>query len=64
MRTKTTAKLSTPLYQRARRAADGSGYSSVEEFIEHAVEKELMIFESAETKDDVMKKLKGLGYID
>jgi len=64
MRTKTTVKLGTPLFERARRAADASGYSSVEEFIEHAVEKELLTFESAEAKDDVMKKLKGLGYID
>jgi hypothetical protein len=64
MRDKTTVKLSTPLYQRARRAAGESGYSSAEEFIEHAVEKELLSFEGAEAKDDVMKKLKGLGYID
>lgn len=61
---KTTVKLNAALCRRARRAADGSGYSSVEEFIEHAIERELQVFESAESKDDVMKKLKGLGYID
>ncbi len=57
MRSRSTVKLSAPLCERARRAAEEAGYSSLEEFIEHAVEKELLIFESAEGKDDVMKKL-------
>ena len=64
MRSKTTVKLNTTLCDRARRAADETGYSSLEEFVEHAIEKELQSFEAAESKDDVMKKLKGLGYIE
>jgi hypothetical protein len=64
MRSKTTVKLSTALCERARRAADETGYSSLEEFVEHAIEKALMNLEAPELQKDVMKKLKGLGYIE
>jgi len=63
MLSKTTVKLSKSICDRARRAAEALGYSSREEFIEHAVEKELANFEAQESKDDVMRKLKGLGYL-
>jgi metal-responsive CopG/Arc/MetJ family transcriptional regulator len=63
MLSKTTVKLSKSICERARRAADALGYSSREEFIEHAIEKELANFEAQESKDDVMRKLKGLGYL-
>lgn len=63
MLSKTTVKLSKPLCERARRAAEALGYSSLEELIEHAIEKELTNFEGRESKDDVMRKLKGLGYL-
>ena len=39
------------------------GYSSVEEFITHALEKELAQLEKADSEDEIKKKLKGLGYI-
>ena len=39
-------------------------FSSREEFIEHAIEKELAHYEEGESKDDVLRKLKGLGYIE
>jgi hypothetical protein len=41
-----------------------AGYSSLEEFIEHAVEKDLGRLEEADSKEDLMKKLKGLGYLE
>ena len=63
MLSKTTVKLSKSICERARRAAEALGYSSREEFIEHAIEKELANFEARESKDDVMRKLKGLGYL-
>lgn len=41
------------------------GYSSAQEFVEHMLEKELArIEEDAETKEDILKKLKGLGYLE
>ena len=63
MLSKTTVKISRPLGDRAKRAAEALGYSSREEFIEHAIEKELANFEASESKDEVARKLKGLGYL-
>ena len=40
-----------------------SGYSSVEEFITHCLEKEIAKIEEADSEDEIKKKLKGLGYI-
>jgi metal-responsive CopG/Arc/MetJ family transcriptional regulator len=60
----TTVKLNKSLCQRAGKAARKAGYSSLEEFIEHAIEKHLAHFEDPESKEEVMRKLKGLGYLD
>jgi hypothetical protein len=46
-----------------KRYSDLAGYSSVEEFITHALEKELAQLEKADSEDEIKKKLKGLGYI-
>lgn len=61
---KTAVKIEKSLCQRAEHAAAKAGYSSREEFIEHAIEKELAHHEEGESKDEVMRKLKGLGYIE
>ena len=57
-------KIEKSLAARAEAAAAKAGYSSREEFIEHAIEKELAHYEDGESKDEVMRKLKGLGYIE
>lgn len=64
MPSKTTVKLNKVLCQRAARIAEHAGYSSVEEFIEHVLEKELAHFEESDSKEEVVKKLKGLGYLE
>lgn len=51
------------LLARAKRAADLAGYSSVEELVTHALEKELARIEHADSEEEIKKKLKGLGYI-
>jgi metal-responsive CopG/Arc/MetJ family transcriptional regulator len=56
-------KLDKRLLMRVRRAVDLAGYSSVEEFITHAIEKELAQLENAETEEEIRRKLKGLGYL-
>jgi metal-responsive CopG/Arc/MetJ family transcriptional regulator len=56
-------KLDKALLARIKRYSDLAGYSSVEEFITHALEKEIAQLEEAESEEDVRKKLKGLGYI-
>jgi hypothetical protein len=56
-------KLEKSLMLRIKRAADLAGYSSVEEFITHVLEKEIAELEQAESEEELKKKLKGLGYI-
>lgn len=56
-------KLDRELLARVRRYSDIAGYSSVEEFITHALEKELALLEEADSEDEIRKRLQGLGYI-
>jgi metal-responsive CopG/Arc/MetJ family transcriptional regulator len=56
-------KLDKALLAKVKRYADLAGYSSVEEFITHCLEKELALLEDADSEEDIKKKLKGLGYI-
>ena len=59
-------KLDKDLLERCKVQAKKSGYSSVEEFIVHTLEKELKKTEmkSQEGAEEVAKRLRGLGYID
>jgi len=56
-------KLDKALLAKVKRYADLAGYSSVEEFITAALEKEIAQFEGSESEEEIKKKLKGLGYI-
>lgn len=56
-------KLDKDLLARVQRYSDMAGYSSMEEFISHALEKELAVLEEADSEEEVRKRLKGLGYI-
>jgi hypothetical protein len=56
-------KLDKALLIRVKRYSDLAGYSSVEEFITHALEKEIAQLDEAESEQEIKKKLKGLGYI-
>ena len=57
-------KIDNELYDKAKSYADTAGYSSVDEFIHHVLEKELAkIEEGGESIEEVEKRLKGLGYI-
>ena len=64
MFSKASVNLGKPLRERARLAAAKAGYSSIEEFVTHAVEKELARVEEAESKEAVTQQLKGLGYLE
>lgn len=57
-------KIDDGLYDRAKRAADAAGYSSVEEFIAHCVENELLKLKTDEAESQVADQLRGLGYIE
>ena len=58
-----SVKLEKSLLVKVKRYADLAGYSSVEEFITHVLEKEIAQLETADTEDEIKKRLKGLGYI-
>ena len=57
-------KIEAGLFERAKRAAAAAGYSSVEEFVAHCVEKELKLHETDEVEGQVADQLRGLGYIE
>ena len=59
-------KLDKDLLERCKEHAQVVGYSSVEEFITHALEKELRSSEKKDVEEEreVAKQLRGLGYID
>ncbi len=59
-------KIEKDLLERCKVKAKQSGYSSVDEFIAHALEKELKKTDAGtqEGAEEVAKRLRGLGYID
>jgi len=60
---KTKIKVDKDLYEKLRKYAELSGYSSPDEFITHLIERELATLEKSTTEEEIKKKLKGLGYI-
>ena len=56
-------KLDKDLLKKIKMYAKIAGFSSHEEFITHALEKEIALLEEAESEDEIKKKLQGLGYI-
>jgi len=57
-------KLDKDLFERAKRCAEIAGYSSVEEFITHVIEREInTLEEDGSSEEEIKKQLKGLGYI-
>ncbi len=56
-------KLDKGLLQKIKMYSKIAGYSSPEEFITHALEKEIAELEEADSEDEIKKKLQGLGYI-
>ncbi len=56
-------KLDKNLLAKIRKYSEIAGYSSVEEFITHALEKEVAKLEDAGSEEEIKKRLQGLGYI-
>lgn len=62
-------RLDKKLLERVQKYADAAGYSSADEFIAHAIEKELAKLDEAkgsgsESDAAVLDRLRGLGYIE
>jgi metal-responsive CopG/Arc/MetJ family transcriptional regulator len=57
-------KISDELFEKVKKYSEIAGYSSVEEFIQHALEKEVsQLDEAGDDEEAVKKKLQGLGYL-
>jgi metal-responsive CopG/Arc/MetJ family transcriptional regulator len=59
----TKVKLETALVDKIKKYAEIAGYSSPEEFITHALEKELAQLDDADSEEEIKKRLRGLGYM-
>lgn len=56
-------KLSKDLYEKVKQLAELSGYSSVDEFVVHVLEKEIIKVNKDDDEEQVKERLNGLGYI-
>lgn len=62
-------KIDDDLLEKLKQCAEASGYSSVDEFVQHTLEKEVARLmgsgePGSETEETVKKRLQGLGYIE
>ena len=57
-------KVDKDLLEKVKKYSALAGYASVEEFVTHALEKEIAkLEEGGASEDEIKKRLKGLGYI-
>jgi predicted CopG family antitoxin len=57
-------RIDRELYERLKKTAETAGYSSVDEFVVHLLEKAAADAERAQGKEEIRKRLQGLGYIE
>ena len=61
-------KIEGELLEKVKQCSDAAGYESVDEFVIHMLEKEIKKImppeESNTSKEEVQKRLRGLGYIE
>jgi len=56
-------KLENELYEKVARISEELGYSSIDEFVSHVLEREVNPAGMEDNDEDVVNRLKGLGYI-
>ena len=56
-------KIEKATLDKAKRFAKIAGYSTVEEFIQHVLEKEMSQVDETASEEEIKKRLQGLGYI-
>ncbi len=57
-------KIDKDLYERLKKCAESGGYSSVDEYVIHILEKEVEHLHSDDAgREELKEKLKGLGYL-
>jgi hypothetical protein len=57
-------KVDSALFVRAKKVFEVAGYSSLEEFISHIIEKEVARHEQTKADERTADQLRGLGYIE
>lgn len=57
-------KVERTLYDSLKEAARVAGYSSVDEFVTHILEKTVAELSQAQSEAEIRKRLQGLGYIE
>ena len=57
-------KIDSALIARAKSVVEVAGYSSLEEFITHIVEREVVKYEQTDMDEKTADQLRGLGYIE
>ena len=58
-----SVKIDADLLKRCKQHAQDAGYSSVEEFVAHVLERELKS-KSEKDQEEIARRLQGLGYIE
>jgi len=57
-------KIDKDLLARAEKVSEAAGYASVEEFVQHVLERELdKLDQGGADEDEIRKRMQGLGYI-
>lgn len=57
-------KIDSGLLVRAKKVYKVAGYSSLEEFVDHIIEKEVAKYEAEQVEEKVADQLRGLGYLE
>jgi hypothetical protein len=57
-------KLKKELWERVKKCSEAGGYSSPQEFVEHVLEREMAKLGDAQSDEEILRKLKGLGYLE
>lgn len=57
-------KIDKGLYEQMKKYAEKAGYSSVDEFVSHTLEKVLEMASDEQLDDAVKERLRGLGYLE
>jgi len=60
---KKTVKIDKHLWNKIAAYSEAAGYAAPEEFMVHTLEKAMAQMEDADSDEELMNKLRGLGYI-
>ena len=57
-------KIDSALFARAKNVVEQAGYSSLDEFVTHVIEKAVAQYENTDADEKIADQLRGLGYIE